>query len=382
MNLNTKNMQINGRFNFAILSSGIFLIFSLGSVSADQDEITSKETNVGKDDQARVYRNPEERRESGLETEITDWLKFSGLVESEKEYFEENLKNNSKNREYGNANANLQLVFELNYSTWLGAELVYEIDYDGHQENAMWDEAFIYFDFDDLGLAGEVGRVSVPFGEYYSHFVTGPMLEFGETIGNGLVIDYSILDVLEISAFAVDSKFEKIGKNTNYDWGANIEYISETESMRLGVSYLSDLAESDERFLRNKNNNYISRVSAWNAYALLGYDSFEISAEIIHANNHFREFENQEDKPFAYNIELAYFPTPTIQLALRYEGSDEFSEQPDSQYGVAVSWRPINRISVTAEYLHGKYKNDFVFDDDDIEIDDRDLLAIQASFEF
>ena len=57
-----------------------------------------------------------------------------------------------------------------------------------------------------------------------------------------------------------------------------------------------------------------------------------------------------------------------MQIALRYEESDEYSEQPDSQYGVAATWRPFDRVSVTAEYLHGRYKNNFIFDDDDNEL--------------
>ena len=50
-------------------------------------------------------------------------------------------------------------------------------------------------------------------------------------------------------------------------------------ALRVGVGYLSDLAESDERFLRAEGDRYIQRVSAWNAYALFGFDKFEITAE-------------------------------------------------------------------------------------------------------
>lgn len=341
-----------------------------------------EESKVESADSARIYRSPEERREAGLGTKLNDWLKFSGLLEIEKEYFEDNLNNNKKVREYGNTTPNLQFALEMAFANWFGAELVYEAEYDGNQQSTGWDEAFIYFDFDDFGLGAELGRVSAPFGEYYSHFITGPLLEFGETIRDGIIVDFSVLDSLELSVFAIDSKTEKQNKNTEYDWGAGIEYVSATESIRFGLSYLSDLSESDERFLREENYFYIDKVSAWNAHALVGFEKFEITAEMIRANNQFREFDKQENKPFAYNIELAYFLTPTMQLALRHEGSDEFSEKPDSQYGVAVSWRPINRISVTAEYLHGKYKKDFVLDDDDIELNDRDLLVIQATFEF
>ena len=136
------------------------------------------------------------------------------------------------------------------------------------------------------------------------------------------------------------------------------------------------------RFLREDNNIYTERVSAWSAHALIGFDHFEITAEIVQANNRFREFNSKENKPVAYNIEFAYFPTPNFQVALRYEGSDEFSDQPTEQYGVSASWRLAERISITGEYLYGRYKNDFVIDDDDNEFDNRDLFAMQVAIEF
>lgn len=364
---------------YRIIVISLFLLTLCISHSLHAEE---KESVVESADSARIYRSPEERREAGLKTKVNEWLTFSGLLEIEKEYFEDNIKNSKKIREYGNTTPNAQFALELEFTSWFGGEFVYEAEYDGDQQSAGWDEAFIYFDFDNLGLGLELGRVSAPFGEYYSHFISGPLLEFGETVRDGIIIDYSVLDSLELSVFAIDSKTEKQNKNTEYDWGAGIEYVSATESIRFGLSYLSDLSESDERFLREENYFYIEKVSAWNAYALVGFEKFEITAEMVRANDQFREFDKEEDKPFAYNFELAYFPTPTMQIALRYEGSDEYSEQPDSQYGVAVSWRPINRISVTAEYLHGKYKKDFVLDDDDIELNDRDLFAMQATFEF
>ena len=348
---------------------------------ADVDQQIANQSSSSEPDNARIYRSPEERREAGLGTELANWLKFSGLLEIEKEYFEDNLKNNKKNREYGNTTPTLQLGFELPFTEWFGAELVYEAEHDGNEQNTGWDEAFIYFDFDDIGVGVEIGRISVPFGEYYSHFVTGPLLEFGETIRNGLVIEYSLFNFLEVSAFAIDSDIEEEDKKTEYDWGAGIEYVSATESVRVGLGYLSDLAESDERFLRGEHDQYIQRVSAWNAYALVGFEKFEITAEIVRAENQFREFNSQEDKPIAYNAEFAYFLTSSMQIALRYEGSDEFSDQPTEQYGIATTWRLVERISITTEYLHGRYKNNFVFNDDD-ELDDRDLFAMQFSIEF
>jgi len=335
------------------------------------------------DDQSvRIYRSPEERREAGLDTELTEWLKFSGLLEVEKEYSEDNLKNSRKIREYGNTTPNLQFGLEMEFTDWLGAELEFEAEYDGIEQSAGWDEAYFYLDFEELGLGVEIGRLSPPFGEFYGYFISDPLLEFAETNRDAVVIEYSLIDSFEVSLFAINSKTEKRDKNTEFDWGASIEYVSESESFRLGLSYLSDLSESDERFLRDEGYIYEDRVSAWNAHALIGFEKFEATAEIVQANNRFREFDPEEDKPMAYNIELAYFPSSNIQFAIRYEGSDEISEEPKEQYGLSVTWIPLNRMNFTVEYLHGRYKNNYVFDDEDIEFEDIDQFAAQFVVEF
>lgn len=189
-------------------------------------------------------------------------------------------------------------------------------------------------------------------------------------------------DSLEFSAYLFDSKVNKQGNSNGQDWGASLEFKTENEAIIFGLGFLSDLAESDESFLADENNAFESRVSAWNAYALYGMDKFEITAEYVQANDRFREFDNNADKPSAYNIELSYLPTPTVQFALRYEQSDELSDQPEQQYGMTSTWRPGKRVTFAFDYLHGQYRDGFVLDDDDNPQNDRDLLAAQISLEF
>ena len=335
---------------------------------------------------AKIYRSPEERRDAGLGTQITDWLKLSGLIELEKNYSENNFANNIQNIENNEPQVALQLASEIILSDWLIAELIYDIEYDletnisREKRQSGWDEALIEATFGDIGI--KLGRLYVPFGEYYSHFVTGPILEFGETRGDGIVVDYSFLDSLEFSAYLFDSKVNKQGNSSGQDWGASLEFKTENEAIVFGLGFLSDLAESDESFLADENNAFESRVSAWNAFALYGMDKFEITAEYVQANDRFREFDNNADKPSAYNIELSYLPAPTLQFALRYEQSYELSDQPEQQYGMTSTWRPGKHITVAFDYLHGQYRDGFVLDDDDNPQNNRDLLAAQISLEF
>lgn len=333
-------------------------------------------------DPARKYKSPEERREAGLGTQLNKWTKFSGLLEIEKEYFENNSVDNRKNRETVDTSFNVQWAMELTFSNWLGAELVYETDHDGQTLSGKWDEIFFFIELDKYNLGVEVGRVSAPFGEYYSNFVTDPILEFGETVRNGLIVDYTFFETIEVTGFIIDSDVEKRSNNTEFDWGASLEITNDLENLKFGLGYLSDIAESDEEFLIEEDNFYVDRVSALNAYLLFGINNFEFTAEYVQANNRFKEFERTEDKPSAYNIECVYYLDNTLQIAARYEGSNEYADAPKRQYGMSVSWRPIDRVNITADYLHGEYENDFVFDDEDQELDDRDLFSFQASIEF
>ncbi len=354
------------------------MVFSLHAQELQNVETNNtKSSNEGK---VRFYLTPEERREAGLGTRITEWLKFSGLMEFEKEYFENHLKNNKNKHRYSDATT-LELGFEMTYTKWLGAEILYEAEYD-NKTRTRFDEAFLSLEFDEIGVGAEVGMLYAPFGEYFSHFITGPLVEFGETRRNGLIVDYSLLENLDISGYLIESEIDKKNRSQNFDWGAAIEFTFAFEAVTIGAGYLSDLSESDEEFLRDENDEYKDRVSAWDAYATIGIGKFEVTAELLHANYSFKEFENDENKPSAYNFEIVYFIRPTLQLAARYEGSDEFADQPHEQYGVSVSWRVLDQFSVTADYLHGRFKNDFVFDEDGNELDDRDLLAVQITFEF
>ena len=125
-----------------------------------------------------------------------------------------------------------------------------------------------------------------------------------------------------------------------------------------------------------------SRCPAWNANTLVGFENYELTAEVIQATKAYKELDADADKPFAWNIELAWFPKQTVQYALRLEYSDELEDQPRWQYGVAATWRPHNNVTLSLEYLHGEYKKDFVQDDDDNSLNSRDWVAAQLSLEF
>ncbi len=343
-----------------------------------QSSKEAKLDNADERDEVRIYRNPEERREAGFGTPLTDWLAVSGLFEIEKIYRDDRFTDNQTINHDEPRSHELQLGFEAVFSESLSAELIFEAEYQ-NQLKTNTEEAILKYDLDDWGV--EVGYQDLPFGEYYSHFVTGPLLEFGETKSTALIIDYSINDYYEVFGYIFDGKTRQLGDNTDVGWGLGLEFANEDESIRAGVGYLSNLAESNELFLEDSNNIYINKVPAWNAYALLGFERFELTVEYISAIRSFAEFDSNQNKPSSYNFELAWFINNSTQLAFRVENTKEFSEQPEWQYGIAATWRINQHLSVSAEYLRADYKNGFVIDDD-LELEKHRQYGLLMSFEF
>lgn len=357
----------------------IGLIVSTSVVSADENE-SQEAIARNLSPTAALYRSPQERREAGLGTQLTDWLKISGLVEAEKGYDRLNLENSATESHGTPASQALQIVLSANADEWFEAELVYTLEYDGGEKENRLEEGFIGIESDEWGM--KFGRMAAPFGEYYSHFLTGPMLEFSETLRESLIIEYSPTDALQFSYFLLSSKVHRVSSNNKWDWGVSVEYANDGESVRAGAGYLSDLAESEEDFLRDTQNQYQQRVSAWNAYLLLGLYPYELTTEIVRALAGFSEFGDNADQPVAYNVEAAYSPTRTLQIALRHERSEELQNMPQKQYGLSATWLPHKHMSLSAEYLLADFKNGFVVDKNNSVIVDRDRVTFGIAIEF
>ncbi len=362
--------------------SAAFLTFSLpllfGAVYAGDVIEDIAEPQVEKT--PKLYRSPSERREAGLGRKLTDWLSVSGLAEVESEFEHFNLSGDNKSGESGDVTlASLQLGLNFTLSERVAAEFVFE--YEVNSNYSIIDEGILSYEGESFGI--EAGKLYIPFGEFYSHFVTGPILEFGETRGYALVADYELTDAVDVFAYGLDSNADNWGESgRKVDWGGGFEYASEDESLKLSAGYFSDMAETDEQYLDDFNNKYLRRVGGINVNALIGRETYEITAEYLGAIRDFDELEPEEDRPWAANLEVAWFPLNDFQFAARVETSGEVPDEPELQYGVSATWLIGYRVNLSVDYLYGVYKNDFVFDDDDNPIDSRHLVAAQLVIVF
>ena len=104
----------------------------------------------------------------------------------------------------------------------------------------------------------------------------------------------------------------------------------------------------------------------------------------MHATKSIKENDQNADKPRTYNLELAYYPPkfPFLQFAIRYEHSTELEDEPEKIYGIGTTLRFLENLTIAAEYLKGKFKKGFSFDDNDNEQTSYDLVAIEVTLEF
>jgi hypothetical protein len=254
------------------------------------------------------------------------------------------------------------------------------LNYDTDTDRLEADEAIASLEYDGWEFA--YGRQYLPFGVYYSHFATGPLLEFGETRDVAAALSYDVHDRADLSL----SVYRGQGQKTNNS-GSNMDWTLATEawlneSVSLGISYLSDLADADSDLLADTHNRYERRVPALSGYLLWTGDQFEVTAEVVGATRAFRELEPDRNQPLAWNLEFANFLNPHLDWALRLEGSRELDDEPKLRYGASVSFRAGRYGSLTLDYLHSSFRHNFATGHNDNFLSHGNEFAAQLSIAF
>lgn len=331
---------------------------------------------VRSDDGMRRYRTLEERREAGQVYQITNWLSVSPFIELE--YLRQNQQSPGLNdQEYKENSKTLQFDIELTPLEWINAEIVYE--YDDELNEFVLEEAGVELEWHDTKF--EAGRINLPFGEYYSRFVTGPALEFGEITARSFLLAYETEAEAEFSIFVYQSKFEQqTSSGDGFDWGWALE-LKPHEHIIAGVSYLSDLAESDDRILDDLIN-YQSRVDALALFVNYEYEDFDASLEYLKALKKFSELDEDRNQPSAWNLELGIFVLQDLELAFRFEAAKELEDEADQRYGLVITSHAMKNVTATIEYLIGEYKPGLAEDVNGNEMDKQSFLAAQFGISF
>ncbi|MGB5260030.1 MAG: LbtU family siderophore porin [Gammaproteobacteria bacterium] len=341
------------------------------SAESSMPSPTSK--TVEQEKSARIYRTREEQREAGLQRELTPWLTVSGLIEGELLYEDFDAKGGKADDSGRADSATLQLGFIAAPLEFAKAETI--LEYDTDKDKVEVDEAFLSFEYDPWELS--LGKQYTPLGVYFSSFVTGPLLEFGETRANEVAtLAYGPSDDFDLTLTAYRGRARKRGKNSGeWNWALATE-VWLNEEWSFGLSYQSDLADSDERLLEDFNNRYINQVAGVSGYVLWVSDRFEITFEALAATDSFEELDADRNKPWAWNAEVVHFyPGTGFEIALRFEGSRELEDAPKYQFGPAVTWRTGKHASLTLEYLRGEFEDSLATTENDDPYDSVDRFG-------
>jgi len=329
---------------------------------------------------ARIYRTREEQRDAGLKRQITPWLNLSGLVEGEVLYEDFDTKEGKADDSGRDDSAGLQLGFIVSPLKYVSAETI--LEYDTDKDKVEADEALVSFEKDPWELS--LGKQYTPLGVYFSNFASGPLLEFGETQAKEVAtLAYGPSDELDISLTAYRGRARKQGKNSGeWNWALATEFWL-NDDWSFGLSYQSDLADSDNRLLKDNNDRYRNRVAGISGFILWAGDTVEVMLETLAAIGSFEELEPDRNKPWAWNAELVhFFSGSNFEIAFRIEGSRELEDEPRYQFGSAISWRTGKYASITMEYLRGEFRDELATTDNDDPYDHVDRVGAILSIAF
>ncbi len=249
------------------------------------------------------------------------------------------------------------------------------------------DEAFITLgNTESMPVYVSAGKMYVPFGALHSSFVSDPLvLELGETRESAIMFGYEN-GVIQLSVGVFNGDMDDSSEDHADDLVAAINIIP-ADRIELGVYWMSDLGESDGlegtlmESIEASEGDEETEVIAYDAVAGYGvyahYEGKKISLDVEYmaADGDFDAglLGDEAVAPAAWNAELAFAPTDSIVVAVRYEGSDDFTDMPENQYGVCGAYGFAEKMVVALEYLRGEFADGG---------DDRDLVTAQLGMEF
>lgn len=319
-----------------------------------------------------------------------DRLQFSGLVEVEAGH---------QKVEYDDSEAEDTKENDVDLATVELAVDVRIVDHvDGHvlfkyeDDDVFMDEGFITLSGTDAFPGYLIaGRQYIPFGYFDSHFVSDPTtLVLAETCEGSVVAGYRIGDdLVDISVGTFNGRVDKAGDDDTIDSFVAAVVAQPISILTVGASFTSNLTSSDalsEAVVDADDDGEVDaiadRVGGWSAFVTLEIiERFKLIGEYLAAFDSFNAGEiydvddTEERKPSAWNIELGAVVVDSLELAVRYGGSDDGGADflPETQYGAVVNWGFFDSTNLALEYLHDEYEDDAM---------EADTFTAQLAIEF
>jgi hypothetical protein len=211
-----------------------------------------------------------------------------------------------------------------------------------------------------------IGRTSLPFGEYNSHFREDPTTQvLGEIQGNEVATGYES-DTLELTFAVKDGS----SGGKSYSWIGNLTF-SPVKDMDAGVYWASDISTSeeikqiiDDSQAANPALNSSSAVSGAGAFMSLQKNRYSLDFEVIAAMDRFDAglISTSAQRPWAWNFEATLRPRNPWEVGFRVERSSGIRGSPQLQFGPETSYSFGPHAAVSLEYLHGTFGDSYLSD--------------------
>ena len=299
-------------------------------------------------------------------------LTIEGLIEVEAGY-EKNNYDDAEDEDESSSDfslATIELGLDVRANDYVSGRILFLYEEEPDAEIEV-DEGYIGIGKDGFPLYLTFGRQYIPFGYFESHFISDPLtLELGETRETSLVAGYEN-DMINLFIGFFNGDVDEAGEDDNHIDNYLAGVVVTVPEMPFGHlvfggTYLSNLAESDSlsEEIATEDGAIIEKVPGYSVFASLAVnEKILVEGEILGAVDEFvvgeLSFDGGEScKPEAWNVELAYLLTDSLQFALRYGGSSDGGDfLPETLYGGCLSYKVLKNTFLALEFLAGEFEN-------------------------
>lgn len=266
--------------------------------------------------------------------------------------------------------AELDLTGNLTDNLSLFASLLYE---EGEENNhVIFDQAYFMYAIEQLeGLSLVGGKITMPFGVYNTALISDPLtLQLGEITDAAFGLAFES-EHIDLNAYVFGGDIED--DPDEVCWLASVT-LKPNENISVWAGLVSDIAECAmdddindaiaEAEEAGTDTGYDAALGV-NAGAMVTVGDLTVSAEYVGATDDIELCGEATGKPQAWAVDASFAATEKLTLGARYEGSKEWADMPETQFGAGAEYAINDNLAVAFEYLYGQYDEEWSENDDD-----------------
>lgn len=207
-------------------------------------------------------------------------------------------------------------------------------------------------------LSFSLGYLTLPFGEFNSHFVSDPYsLEINETKRVALLASANLHEALDLSLVVYNGKIKAIEDSDHInDFVSRLAFnLPENENLSLtfGGSFISNMAEVDGLIETIQTDILLEKSIGLGSFASIEAFGGFLEFEFTTALKNIKLKNSGELKPQTFNIELGYYiPNTPVMLAGKFEKFSEKDGESISRFGGLISYEIFkDNSSFSLEFL-------------------------------